>query len=44
MTVENYPDVSDRVKAIVADSIVMIVFMFAVTYLFSLFESVPDYL
>lgn len=43
MTAENYPGVSDRVKAIIADSIVIIAFMFIASYTFSLFESVPDY-
>jgi len=43
MTVENYPGVFDRVKAIMTDSIVIVVFMFIASYVFSLFESVPDY-
>lgn len=42
MTTENYPGVTDRVKAVLADSIVLIIFMFIVTYAFSLFEHVPD--
>lgn len=42
MTLKNYPGVSDRVKAIVADSVVILVFMFIITYVFSLFENVPD--
>jgi uncharacterized RDD family membrane protein YckC len=43
MTEENYPGVFDRVKAMVTDGIVIIVFMFVASYIFSLFESVPDY-
>ena len=43
MTEENYPGIFDRVKAIMADSLVIIVFMFVASYVFSLFESVPDY-
>jgi uncharacterized RDD family membrane protein YckC len=43
MTTENYAGVLDRVKAIVTDSIVIVVFMFVTSYIFSLFESVPDY-
>ncbi len=43
MTEENYPGVFDRVKAIVTDGIVIVVFMFVASYLFSLFERVPDY-
>ena len=43
MTEKNYPGIFDRVKAIMADSLVIIVFMFVASYVFSLFESVPDY-
>jgi uncharacterized RDD family membrane protein YckC len=43
MTVENYPGVFDRVKAIVTDGLVIVVFMLIASYIFSLFESVPDY-
>lgn len=43
MTEENYPGVFDRVKAMVTDSIVIVVFMFVASYVFSLFENVPDY-
>lgn len=39
----NYPGVLDRIKAMVTDSIVIIFFMFFITYIFSNFESVPDY-
>jgi|JI7StandDraft_1071085.scaffolds.fasta_scaffold13535_8 uncharacterized RDD family membrane protein YckC len=42
MTEENYPRVFDRVKAIFTDGLVIIIFMFVLTYIFSLFESVPD--
>jgi len=42
MTQENYPGVFDRIKAIMADSIVIILLMFTASYIFSLFESVPD--
>jgi len=42
MTEENYPGVFERVKAIMTDGIVIVVFMFLVSYIFSLFESVPD--
>ena len=42
MIQENYPGVFDRIKAIMADSIVIILLMFTASYIFSLFESVPD--
>lgn len=42
MTNQNYPGVIERVKAMVTDSIVIIVFMFIASYVFSFFESVPD--
>jgi uncharacterized RDD family membrane protein YckC len=42
MTEENYPGVFDRVKAIMVDSIVLIAFMLLASYIFSLFENVPD--
>ena len=42
MTEKNYPGVSNRVKAVVADSVVIIAFMFIVTYSFEYFENVPD--
>jgi len=42
MTEQNYPGVFDRVKAIMTDSIVIIVFMFLVSFIFSFFGSVPD--
>ncbi len=42
MTADYYAGITDRIKAVLADSIVMIVFMFIVTYTFSAFEHVPD--
>ena len=42
MTQENYPGVSDRIKAMVADGMVNVIFMFLAAYIFSLFDSVPD--
>ena len=42
MTEENYAGVADRVKAVVTDSIVIVIFMIIVTYTFSIFENVPD--
>ncbi len=42
MTEKNYPGVFDRVKAMMTDGIVIVVFMFVASYIFSLFESVPD--
>ena len=42
MIENNYPGVFDRVKAIIIDGIVIVVFMFLASYIFSLFESVPD--
>lgn len=42
MTNEKYPGLLDRVKAIVTDAVVIILFMLAATYVFSLFENVPD--
>lgn len=42
MTEDNNPGVFDRVKAIAIDGIFIIVFMFLVSYGFSLFENVPD--
>lgn len=42
MEKENYPNVLDRVKAVLADSLVIIIFMLIVTYVFSLFENVHE--
>ena len=44
MTKEKYPGLLDRVKAILTDGIVILILIFAFTYIFSLFENVPDYL
>lgn len=38
----NYPGVSDRIKAAVTDSFIMIGFMFIAAYSFSQFEDLPD--
>lgn len=42
MTPHNYPGVAERVKAIVADGLVLMTFMFIASYVFRLFENVPD--
>ena len=42
MTHEKYPGLLDRVKGIVADSVVILLFMIIITNVFALFESVPD--
>ena len=42
MREETYPGIIDRVKAVVADSVVIIIFMFIASYIFSNFENVPD--
>jgi uncharacterized RDD family membrane protein YckC len=42
MTEEHYPGILVRIKAIAADSIVIIILMFCAAYIFSLFEYVPD--
>lgn len=42
MNNENYAGVTDRIKAIFADSVVLVIFMIIVTYVFALFEDVPD--
>lgn len=42
MTENNYPGVLDRVKAVVADSVVIIIFMIIITYIFSAIGNVPD--
>lgn len=39
----NFPNLSIRVKAIIIDGILMIIFMVIATYLFSLFKNVPDF-
>lgn len=42
MSKEKYPGLLDRVKAIVTDVVVIILFILVTTYVFSLFENVPD--
>ncbi len=42
MLEERYPGILDRIKAIAIDGIVIVVFMFTISYFFSLFTSVPD--
>jgi uncharacterized RDD family membrane protein YckC len=37
-----YVGVTDRVKAVLADSVIIIIMMYGVTLLFSLFEQAPD--
>lgn len=37
-----FPGVLDRVKAIVTDSVVMLLFIIIITYTFSFFDNVPD--
>jgi uncharacterized RDD family membrane protein YckC len=37
-----FPGVLDRVKAIVTDSVVMLLFIIIATYTFSFFDNVPD--
>jgi uncharacterized RDD family membrane protein YckC len=43
MTEDNYPGVFDRIKAIITDGVLIIIFMFVASYIFSLFKTVPDY-
>ena len=40
---KNFPDVSERVKAAITDSIVIGLFMLGVVSLFSNFNTVPDF-
>lgn len=42
MSIGFYPGISERIKAILADSVVMIVLMYLVSSIFSSFETVPD--
>lgn len=42
MTEQNYPKLPDRIKATVADMLVLLVLMASTTYLFAAFENVPD--
>lgn len=38
----NYPSLLDRVKAVMVDSVILIIFMIIATTVFSSFENVPD--
>lgn len=38
---EKYPSVSDRIKAVITDSVVLIIFIIGFTYVFSIIENVP---
>ncbi len=40
---QNYPGVSTRVKAVVTDSIILVIFIVGATYLFESFDNVPDF-
>ncbi|WP_299437218.1 RDD family protein [uncultured Aquimarina sp.] len=42
MTKTGYPGLFDRVKAVIVDSIVLIIFMIIITDIFSTFENVHD--
>ena len=42
MTAQNYPGVFDRVKAVMADSVVLIIFRVIITYVFASFDNVPE--
>lgn len=42
MTKSTYPELFDRVKAVITDSIILIIFMIIITDIFSTFENVPD--
>lgn len=39
----NYPGLLDRIKAVMVDSVLLIVFMIIATAIFSAFETVPDF-
>ncbi|MBK6339907.1 MAG: RDD family protein [Bacteroidetes bacterium] len=39
---ENYPGISERIKAMLTDSIVVVGFIYLASYVFSLFETIPD--
>lgn len=43
METQKYPGVSTRVKAVMTDSIILIVFMIGASHLFELFNHVPDF-
>ena len=40
---KEYPHISDRVKAVVADTVVLIIFMIIVTSIFGSMDQVPDW-
>ena len=40
---QNYPGVSTRVKAVVTDSIILVIFIVGATYFFESFKNVPDF-
>jgi hypothetical protein len=42
-TKQDYPGLSNRVRAMVVDTVVMIIFMILATYLFSWFKNAPDF-
>jgi len=42
MTEIKYPGISDRVKAVIMDSVVLIIFIIIITYILSSFENVPN--
>src|SRR5690242_16652818 len=44
MTSENYPGVLDRVKAITIDAFVILLFICIISFIFSFFENMPDYM
>lgn len=43
MEEQRYAGVSDRIKAVVTDGVVIIIFIIAITYIFDFFENVPNY-
>ena len=42
MTNPNYPKIIDQIKATIAESIILIIFTFIISYILSHFEDVPD--
>ncbi len=42
MATNKYPGVSDRVKAVVTDSIVLVILISIISYVFSMFDNVSD--
>lgn len=43
MTEDHYPEIFERVKAILIDSVVIVGFMFAISYTFDRYEDIPTY-